>query len=48
MAAADQIGLSGPAAHGRGLAIALGAVLLISFDALMVRLADAPHWDIVF
>ncbi|MEX0386655.1 DMT family transporter [Spiribacter onubensis] len=43
-----DIGGAGASAHGRGLAIALGAVLLISFDALMVRLADAPHWDIVF
>jgi drug/metabolite transporter (DMT)-like permease len=34
--------------HARGLAIAAGAVLLISFDALLVRLAAAPHWDIVF
>jgi drug/metabolite transporter (DMT)-like permease len=39
---------SGPQAHARGLAIAVGAVLLISFDALMVRLADAHHWDIIF
>lgn len=38
-------GLSG---HARGLLIALAAVLLISFDALLVRLAAAPHWDIVF
>jgi len=48
VATPDQVGLSGAAAHGRGLVIALGAVLLISFDALMVRLADAPHWDVVF
>ena len=34
--------------HPRGLLLAAGAVLLISFDALLVRLADAPHWDIVF
>lgn len=34
--------------HTRGLLIALGGVLLVSFDALMVRLAAAPHWDIVF
>lgn len=34
--------------HARGLMLAAGAVLLISFDALLVRLADAPHWDIVF
>ncbi|RZU99036.1 DMT family transporter [Spiribacter vilamensis] len=34
--------------HPRGLVLAAGAVLLISFDALLVRLADAPHWDIVF
>jgi len=34
--------------HARGLLIALGGVLLISFDALLVRLAAAPHWDIIF
>jgi len=34
--------------HSRGLIIALLGVLLVSFDALMVRLAAAPHWDIVF
>lgn len=34
--------------HARGLMLAGGAVLLISFDALLVRLADAPHWDVVF
>ena len=34
--------------HVRGLLIALAGVLLISFDALLVRLAVAPHWDIVF
>ena len=44
----DPIALTGSSSHGRGLLIALGAVLLISFDALMVRLADAPHWDVVF
>lgn len=38
----------GQSAHARGLLIATAAVLLISFDALMVRLAAAPHWDIVF
>ncbi len=38
----------GPSAHARGLIIATLAVLLISFDALMVRLVGAPHWDIVF
>jgi len=38
----------GLADHRRGLLIALGAVLLISFDALLVRLAAADHWDIVF
>lgn len=42
----DRIG--GQSAHARGLTIAMAAVLLISFDALMVRLAAAPHWDIVF
>ena len=44
----DPTAFVGPSAHGRGLLIALAAVLLISFDALMVRLADAPHWAIVF
>ncbi len=39
---------TGQSAHARGLLIATAAVLLISFDALMVRLAGAPHWDIVF
>ena len=39
---------SGLADHRRGLLIAFGAVLLISFDALLVRLAAADHWDIVF
>ncbi len=34
--------------HAKGLLIATVAVLLISFDALLVRLAGAPHWDIVF
>lgn len=34
--------------HRRGLLIASAAVLLISFDALLVRLAAADHWDIVF
>ncbi len=34
--------------HARGLLIALGGVLLVSFDALLVRLAVAPHWDIIF
>lgn len=38
----------GLADHRRGLLIAFGAVLLISFDALLVRLAAADHWDIVF
>ena len=40
----------GPTAstHARGLLLALTGVLLVSFDALLVRLAVAPHWDIVF
>jgi len=40
--------MAGLSNHGKGLLIALAAVLLISFDALLVRLAVAPHWDIVF
>jgi drug/metabolite transporter (DMT)-like permease len=34
--------------HGRGVAAAFIGVLIISFDALLVRLAGASAWDIVF
>jgi len=47
VSAANPLG-SGMPDHARGLLIALGGVLLISFDALLVRLAAAPHWDIIF
>lgn len=35
-------------AHGRGMLLAFLGVLLISFDALLVRLADAGQWEVVF
>lgn len=35
-------------AHARGMTIAFCGVLAISFDALLVRLADAGQWEVVF
>lgn len=34
--------------HTRGIAIAAVGVLILSFDAILVRLTDASGWDIVF
>lgn len=34
--------------HARGIAIAAGGTLLISFDSLLVRLADTTPWNVVF
>lgn len=39
---------SNAAHHSRGIALAALGVLVLSFDALLVRLADAPAWDVVF
>ncbi|WP_308443949.1 DMT family transporter [Spiribacter halobius] len=37
-----------PTDHARGMTIAFCGVLAISFDALLVRLADAGQWEVVF
>ena len=34
--------------HGKGTLIAILGVMVLSFDALLIRLASAPAWDIVF
>src|SRR5690625_5155411 len=34
--------------HARGIAIAASGTLLISFDSLLVRLADTTPWNVVF
>lgn len=37
-----------PDAHGQGIALAGFGVFVLSFDALLVRLAASPAWDVVF
>lgn len=34
--------------RARGLALAVAGVLILSFDALLIRAAGAPLWDVVF
>ena len=36
------------ASHRRGMAVAAAGVFVLSFDALLVRLAAADAWDVVF
>ncbi|NVK43635.1 MAG: DMT family transporter [Oceanospirillaceae bacterium] len=34
--------------HARGMLIAAGGVLVLSFDALLIRLADSSAWNVLF
>ncbi len=34
--------------HARGIAIAASGTLIVSFDAVLVRLADTTEWNVVF
>src|SRR5699024_2883722 len=36
------------ASHKHGIAIAAGGTLILSFDAVLVRLADTSQWNVVF
>lgn len=43
-----RLRLQEPGTHAKGILIAAAGVVVLSFDALLVRLADAPGWDVVF
>ncbi|WIX34908.1 DMT family transporter [Salinicola sp. JS01] len=37
-----------PQGHARGVALAFGGIVVLSFDSLLVRLADSDGWNIAF